>query len=385
MGERERTNSPQREQTDESLRDERSKADVRFEETREAIEDEADAVLRTARQRAGDVIKSARNDADRKDAGNRPSREADARSKRLRDQEDAALDREHITADAVLRREREAQRRYLADFLAVERSSTDADLDDERAHIDAMVEARDAVLATVSHDVRTLLGGLSINTELVMANAPEGESGEKLRKYAGMSRRLIAQLNRLISDLLDVASIEVGQFAVIPEDVDLAEILRDTFEAFEPLAAARKVTLDAEPPRRSLRVRLDTGRILQVLANLISNALKFTSEGGKVSIRARPEGDDIHFVVSDTGAGIPADELERIFERFRQVGKDHRGVGLGLFISKGIVEAHGGRMWAESEAGSGSTFHFVLPASGSPPQPGTGAGRDDVGATKSAG
>lgn len=356
------TKVPQRDKTDESLRAERNKADARYEEKRAVLEEEADEVVRAARERAGEVIQVARDAADRKQANDPRTGKAQENSHRVRRREDAALALEHSTADAMLQIEREQRKRYLADFLAVERDATDSNLIGERAHTDAVVEARDEVLATVSHDVRTLLAGLALNAGLLMTNAPEGEPGEKIRKYAGMSQRMIAQMNRLVNDLLDVASIEAGALAMLPEDVEIATILRDTVEAFEPIAAARHITIDAEPPPLPLRARLDEGRILQVLANIVSNAIKFTPEGGKISIRIYPESDEIHFVVSDTGVGVPADELDGIFKRFRQVVQDRRGLGLGLHISKAIIEAHGGSMWAESEVGAGSTFHFVLPA-----------------------
>jgi signal transduction histidine kinase len=106
---------------------------------------------------------------------------------------------------------------------------------------------------------------------------------------------------------------------------------------------------------------MDGGRVLQVLANLVSNAIKFTPAAGRVSIRVRAEQNEILFSVSDTGIGIPSAELRRVFERFRQISKDRRGLGLGLHISKSIIEAHGGRVWVESEVGTGSAFHFALP------------------------
>jgi signal transduction histidine kinase len=174
--------------------------------------------------------------------------------------------------------------------------------------------------------------------------------------------RLPHRRRRLINDLLDVASIDAGELAVVPELVDVDGILHDTFEAFEPIAAARHIMIDVEPLQLPLRARLDEGRILQVLANLVSNAVKFTPEEGRILIQVHHEHGEIHFIVRDTGVGIPAGDLEDIFERFHQVRMDRRGLGLGLYISKGIVEAQGGRIWAEGEAGAGSTLHFVLRA-----------------------
>jgi signal transduction histidine kinase len=168
-------------------------------------------------------------------------------------------------------------------------------------------------------------------------------------------------MSRLVNDLLDVASIEAGKVALLIEESDVADVLRDTLEAFEPLAAAKGVSLSAEAELPTCVGRFDSGRVLEVLANLVSNALKFTTSGGRVSIRVAREGSDLHFAVADTGTGIPEDALLGVFEKFKQVAKDRRGLGLGLYISKGIVEAHGGRMWGESQLGAGSTFHFAIP------------------------
>jgi signal transduction histidine kinase len=133
-------------------------------------------------------------------------------------------------------------------------------------------------------------------------------------------------------------------------------------EAFQPTASAKGLSLDSDVASDSLLARFDHERIHQVLANLLSNAIKFTPEGGRVSIRVEPAEGEIRFSVTDTGPGIAEDELGRIFERFWQVvGGDKRGLGLGLYISKCIIEAHGGRIWAESQPEAGSTFFFTLP------------------------
>jgi signal transduction histidine kinase len=182
-------------------------------------------------------------------------------------------------------------------------------------------------------------------------------------------------MNRLVNDLLDVACIHAGKLAVVPEEVEVTKLVRETVEAFGPVAAAKGVTLDTELPELPFRANLDEGRILQVLANLVSNAIKFTPANGRVAIRCRPSDGEIHFSISDTGIGISKDDLPGVFERFRQVRKDRRGLGIGLHIAKGIIEAHGGRMWAESDLASGSTFHFALPlesisrTQGLPPRP----------------
>ena len=350
----------QREQTDESLRAERERADAGVAAKRNAVEEEADEVVRAARQTADELVQATRDDADRKAPSQSPATEASV--ERQRTQADDLLEDKRSDADATLKQEREERARYLADFLAVEREATDEDLVRERKHTDTVIATRDEFLATVSHDLRSLLCGLSLNAELLVRMAPEGSGGDKLRKHAVMSHKGIAQMNRLVNDLLDLASIEAGKLALLPERVEVGEIVRETLDAFQPIAAAKHITLDADFAAAPINASLDGGRILQVLANLVGNAIKFTPEEGRVSIRVRANTNEIEFTVSDTGIGIPEGSLESVFERFRQIRKDRRGLGLGLHISRCIVEAHGGKMWAESKPAAGSTFHFSLPA-----------------------
>lgn len=346
---------PQRDRTDESLRTERDKADAGLWEKREEIEEEADEVVHRARERADKIVQTARDDADRE------LEDAHASAQRQRARQDSALGRQRATADALLELEREARRRYLDDFFEIERAATDQDLLGERCLADKLIAARDEFLANASHDLRSILDGLAVTSDLLLKCAPEDVGGQKIRKFASANRRLVAQMNRLVNDLLDVACIQAGKLAVVPEQVEVARLLRETVEALGPVAAAKGVTLDTELPELPLHANLDEGRILQVLASLVSNAIKFTPANGKVSIRLHPSANEIQFSIRDTGIGISKDELPSVFERFRQVRKDRRGLGIGLHIAKGIVEAHGGRMWAESELAAGSTFHFALP------------------------
>ncbi len=346
---------PQRDRTDKSLRTERDKSDAGIWEKREEVEGKADEVVHRARERADKIVQTARDDADRE------LEDAQASAQLQRARQDKALGKERATADASLKREREARRRYLDDFFEIEREATDQDLSSERGLADELIAARDEFLANASHDLRSILGALGIYSDLLRRCAPEGVGGQDIRKYASANRRLVARMNRLVNDLLDVACIHAGQLAVVPEQVDAAKLLHETVEAFGPVAAAKGVTLDTELPKLPLHANLDEGRILQVLANIVSNAIKFTPANGKVSMRLRASAKEIHFTISDTGIGISKDELPGVFERFRQIRKDHRSLGIGLHIAKGIVEAHGGRIWAESELAAGSTFHFALP------------------------
>ena len=169
-------------------------------------------------------------------------------------------------------------------------------------------------------------------------------------------------MNRLIGDLVDIASIEAGRLAVTLEVGDAARVATEAVDSFRAQAAASGILLVERLVPPASVAAFDHARILQVLINLLGNAMKFTPTGGKVVVHVERVEDELRFAVSDTGVGIPTDDLEAVFERFRQVNaNDRRGVGLGLYIAKCIVHGHGGRIWAESSAGEGSTFCFTLP------------------------
>jgi len=159
-----------------------------------------------------------------------------------------------------------------------------------------------------------------------------------------------------------VASLDAGKLQVAPVVQEATELVRESVEAFLPLARARGLSLTAKIREKKLMATFDHDRVLQVLANLLSNAIKFTATGGRILIQVEPVKQDVRFSVTDTGSGIPREHLEAVFERYWQAhSKGPRGLGLGLYISKGIVEAHGGRIWVESQSGKGSTFSFTVP------------------------
>jgi signal transduction histidine kinase len=170
-------------------------------------------------------------------------------------------------------------------------------------------------------------------------------------------------MNRLIGDLLDVMRMEAGRLTLEVEELTVAGILTQAEESARHLAAERHIELTVSPPDPSLRLRGDRGRLAQVFGNLLGNAIKFTPERGKVSLRAWREGAEIVFEVTDTGPGVSPEHLSHLFDRFWQANRaDRRGVGLGLPIVRGIVDAHSGRLWVESQPGAGSHFFVALPA-----------------------
>jgi|HubBroStandDraft_1064217.scaffolds.fasta_scaffold92994_1 signal transduction histidine kinase len=352
--------SPERESTDESLRIEREKADTAMGEEPTADDDTADAVLEKARRRADAVLGEARRKSDGRAAA--PGAASPRVVERERVQEDNVLRKERADADEHLRTERSER----AAEIAAERDETDKDLSHERARSDRAVATRDEFLGLVSHDLRNMLGSVMGFAALIAKEGGVDDRRKHVLAYAQRIQRSGARMNRLIGDLLDVASIEAGRLAVTREVGDPVSAVMEAVDAFQAQASASGVALAAEILQPVPRVPLDAARIFQVLINLIGNAVKFTPRGGKIVVHVECVGADLCFAVHDTGAGIPADRLESVFERFAQVDNDRRGMGLGLYISKCIVEGHGGQIRAESVSGQGSTFLFTLPLHAAP-------------------
>lgn len=350
---------PERVSTDASLHAERTRTDEELAKRASVIEADADHEVAMARDRADDQLKEARAKADASSALAAAAGEATTVE---RASEDAALSRERAVADDKLDAERTQWKRALSMLLQHEREETDDRLLSERERSDEAIASRDDFLGMVSHDLRTLLGGIAMSSAFLLSLPAEGEAGERTHVEARRIRRFTARMNRLIGDLLDVVSIESGKLHVVPERHDAARLLNETLEAFQPIASAKGVVISAEARSGATLARFDHERILQVLANLVSNAIKFTESGGRVGLRIEPAGDDVRFTVRDSGPGVAAEALDSIFERFWQADRnDRRGLGLGLYISRCIVEAHGGKIWVESEPGKGSAFHFTLP------------------------
>jgi signal transduction histidine kinase len=368
MDPEDKKSQPERERTDESLRTERMNTDQAMAESRARIDENADKVVERAREQADAVLDAARDELDSKMNTAEAGVDVNDALARARALEDELLEDERAAADETLRREREEQARTLAALLPLEREKTDRHLLIERIRSDDALAHRDDFMGMVSHDLRNLLSGISLNATLLSKNASEGEEGR--RTVVGMERiqRYVARMNRLIGDLIDIVSIDAGKLAVHPVSCDAAALFTEAVEAFAQSASEKGISLEAKTVERVLIAEFDHERMLQVLANFITNALKFTPRGGRIAVRGERAGDDLCISVSDTGVGIPSDMLEAVFERFWQVGKnDRRGLGLGLYISKCIVHAHGGRIWAESKLGEGSMFHFTIPAEPAPP------------------
>lgn len=215
-----------------------------------------------------------------------------------------------------------------------------------------------------SHELRTPLTSILGYAEFLEDNL----AGELTAQQRGFVRHIqegAKRLQHIVDDLLDFARLEAGTFQLVPRPADLVAVIQEELSLLRPQAALGHIALDFQVPARPLTVTIDPVRIGQVLQNLVGNAIKFTSAGGRVNIRLESPPHETRVEITDTGIGIPADHLCKIFNKFYQVDpsitRAHGGAGLGLSIAKALIEAHGGRIGAQSELGKGSTFTITLP------------------------
>lgn len=236
---------------------------------------------------------------------------------------------------------------------------TNRELERSKQKAEAATRARDDVLAMVSHDLRNPLGTIYTSAAMMLEMVlPEAVRNQQI----AIIHRTAGRMMRLLEDLLDVSRMEAGRFAVSRESQPVGPIVDETLEMLEPLAAEKGIRVEVDIGDPGTSVFADRHRLLQVLTNLTGNAVKFTERGGRVRIVVQEQGSEIVIAVTDTGRGIAPDHLPRIFDRFYQVqNKSQAGAGLGLAIVKGIVDAHDGRVWAESAPDRGTTFSVALP------------------------
>jgi signal transduction histidine kinase len=228
------------------------------------------------------------------------------------------------------------------------------------------IAARDEVLAIVAHDLRNPLGVIKMQANVLQRRGGEAES--RARKVSERIERAAGRMERLIQDLLDVTRVEAGQLALERAPLRPRDVAVEAVDAQKTLAASCSIELRLDLAEDVSDIFADRHRMLQVFENLIGNAIKFTATGGRITVGVVPQAGSVLCYVRDSGRGIPAEELPYLFDRFWQARRNREekrsGAGLGLPIVKGIVEAHGGRIWVESEEGKGSTFFFTLPAGG---------------------
>jgi signal transduction histidine kinase len=226
-------------------------------------------------------------------------------------------------------------------------------LQSAKIRADTATRSRERVLEIVAHDLRSPLTAIkALGESLAYANP-------NMRPRLERIDRAIGRMDRLISQLVDGTRIGQGELRITTRPEPVGAIVGETVDLYSHTARDRDVALEATELPDGAVVQADRDRVMQVLGNLVGNALKFTAPGGRVTLSARRDSDVIVFAVADTGTGIAPEDLPHVFEQYWK--HDQQGTGLGLFIARSVVQAHGGRMWVESKPGAGSTFFFTLP------------------------
>ncbi|MCD5984866.1 ATP-binding protein [Pseudomonas sp. CDFA 610] len=243
------------------------------------------------------------------------------------------------------------------------RSALEDDLARQVTREQQAVRARDELVAVVSHDLRNPMTVISMLCGMMQKSfSSDGpHTSRRISSAIDTMQQAASRMNVLLEDLLDTSKIEAGRYTITPQTLEVSQIFEEAYSLLAPLAMDKsiEISFNAEP---ELKVKADPERLFQVLSNLIGNAIKFTPKLGKIGVAAMSNGEEIVFTVCDSGEGIPPDQLPHIFERYWTVKEGNpSGTGLGLYISQGIIKAHGGVLAAESEAGKGSEFRFTVP------------------------
>jgi signal transduction histidine kinase/FixJ family two-component response regulator len=227
------------------------------------------------------------------------------------------------------------------------------------AALQQTIALREEVLAVIAHDLRNPINVISLAANSLLQRLPDSSARRPVERIIRGAQRA----DRLIRDLLEINAIEGGRFSIEKQSVDVSDVILAALESQQGLAADVSVIIAADLSPELPPIQGDEERLLEVLENLIGNAVKFTSRGGSITVGASSQGSEILVWVKDNGSGIAAEQFPHLFDRFWQAMKsDRRGSGLGLAICKAIVEAHGGRIWAESKVGVGTTMFFTVPA-----------------------
>jgi signal transduction histidine kinase len=246
------------------------------------------------------------------------------------------------------------------------------DLTKANVELARIVRAKSEFLANISHELRTPLNAILGYSEVLADQAFFGPpTPAEVRRQAGAIHQSGRHLLALVNDLLDLAKVEAGRLDLHLDDVDFRTTMRDVLQLMDPLARSKGQTLRTRIGRAPTHVRADDKRLRQILLNLLSNAVKFTPDGGLITMEAAERGGSLTFTVADTGIGIAAEDQPRIFYPFLQVdgsyNRRQEGTGLGLSLTRELVELHGGRIWVESRKGQGSRFSFTIPLTGPRP------------------
>lgn len=381
----------ERKKTDHSLLSERSHTDRSLQAAHRQILSDTDESIQADRLAVDEERQETRNDFDAQtrleQAGPKaaaPALKALAQEQKAAERErlDDTIEAERLLFDTALEKERQGKLMLEHGFLRSEREKTDHNLEHERRQVDntfkdthqllteekqahlhtkASLISRDEFLAIVSHDLRNPIGTIISCSNLLLDDAASLDSDVK--SWLQLIQRNAETALRLISDLLDVQRMSSDSLELQLTECDIHELIRKSVENLASEAVSKSINLRTNLQGGKFIVLCDHDRILQVLSNLLSNALKFTPKHGEVKLEVRSlDNDTLEISVCDNGPGVPMSMRSTIFERYSQLEKkDYRGLGLGLYIVKKIMDAHHSRLWVEANAGHGSKFIFTLP------------------------
>jgi signal transduction histidine kinase len=376
----------ERRETDDSLTAERAKATRSLDSASVKSQGQTDEIVKDERSIADQQTATSRANQDQKSETTRNGSVDTAAAAQLTEERrltDVATGLERSRMDEVLLAERKSASTLVAKVLEQERIATDQNLLIERNTTDAecvgssnllktevakhkktqvALTSRDEFLAIVSHDLRNPIGAISGYAELILEGAKEKHLDPEITQYVRAMKRNSDIAIRLIADLLDLERIAANKLTMSFAKCDASGIAHAVVDVFTPLAFEKKVTIISELPKGALEFECDHDRTLQVISNLMGNALKYSPAGGTVTLSVNEQKDSIEFVVKDSGAGIPKEKQSEIFKRFAQLtSMDRTGLGLGLYIARTIVDAHSGSIEVSSEPGMGSTFRVSIP------------------------
>ena len=231
------------------------------------------------------------------------------------------------------------------------------------AEIQKIADMQSQFVSTVSHELKNPLGVIRESMDLILDRLAGEVSGEQ-REILEMGKKSTERLIRLVGDLLDLSKIEAGKMKLRPEDMDLGILVTDVLKLYANEISKKKIVLQRDIPPNMGLLWGDRDTLIRVVINLVNNAIKYTPEGGSITVRLTGSAKEVRFEIADTGAGIPKESFAKLFNKFERVMAERQeGTGLGLAISKDIIELHKGKIWVESEAGKGSKFIFILPRS----------------------
>ncbi|HEY0376339.1 MAG TPA: sensor histidine kinase [Pyrinomonadaceae bacterium] len=259
------------------------------------------------------------------------------------------------------------EKRGQLETLNVQLSETNRELNEANAKLRELSEMKEEFLALTTHDLRSPLTVIS-GVISFFTSGRLGELSPEQKNMVAMMERNTQNLIELVNDLLDASKLESGTMRLEMASINVRGVVDEVRQSMEPLAKEKEIELVEALPEDLPPVEADRAKLRRVLLNLLSNALKFTQKGGSVEVRAAREGDRVRVAVSDTGVGIAPDDVARLFDKYEQARsratRGEKGTGLGLYITKQLVELHGSEIKVESEVGRGSTFSFTLPAAG---------------------